>query len=96
VLEPLSDGGVRLQLSHDERALLVGLTGELRAQLEVTPEDPSLRRLFPHAYDDDADEPRSDLGQSARPRLGWRERHGMWHRRSCQPRTPTGIRFERL
>jgi hypothetical protein len=56
VLEPLSDGGVRLQLSQDERALLVGLTGELRAQLEVTPEDPSLRRLFPHAYDDDSDE----------------------------------------
>jgi len=56
VLEPLSDGGVRLQLSQDERALLVGLTGELRAQLEVTPEDPSLRRLFPHAYDDDVDE----------------------------------------
>jgi hypothetical protein len=56
VLEPLSDGGVRLQLSRDERALLVGLTGELRAVLEVTPEDPSLRRLFPPAYDDDADE----------------------------------------
>ena len=56
MLEPLSDGGVRLQLSRDERALLVGLTGELRALLEVTPEDPSLRRLFPQAYDDDADE----------------------------------------
>ena len=56
MLEPLSDGGVRLQLSRDDRALLVGLTGELRALLEVTPEDPSLRRLFPPAYDDDADE----------------------------------------
>ena len=56
MLEPLSDGGVRLHLSRDERALLVGLTGELRAQLEVAPEDPSLRRLFPPAYDDDADE----------------------------------------
>jgi hypothetical protein len=56
VLEPLQDGGIRLQLSQDERALLVGLTGELRALLEVTPDDPSLRRLFPSAYDDEADE----------------------------------------
>lgn len=56
MLEPLADGGIRLQLSRDERALLVGLTGELRSQLEVTPEDPSLRRLFPPAYDDEADE----------------------------------------
>jgi hypothetical protein len=56
VLEPLPDGGIRLRLSRDERALLVGLTGELRSLLEVAPEDASLRRLFPPAYDDDADE----------------------------------------
>ena len=56
MLDPLTDGGVRLRLSQDERALLVGLTGELRALLEVAPDDPTLRRLFPPAYDDDADE----------------------------------------
>jgi hypothetical protein len=56
VLGPLPDGGIRLRLSRDERALLVGLTGELRALLEVAPDDPSLRRLFPPAYDDEADE----------------------------------------
>jgi Domain of unknown function (DUF2017) len=56
VLEPLPDGGVRLQLTQEERALLVGLTAELRALLEGTQDDPSLRRLFPPAYDDEADE----------------------------------------
>jgi len=56
VLEPLPDGGIRLHLSRDERALLVGLAGELRALLEVEPDDPSLRRLFPSAYEDEADE----------------------------------------
>jgi hypothetical protein len=56
VLERLPDGGIRLRLSQDERALLAGLTAELRALLEGTPEDPSLRRLFPPAYDDEADE----------------------------------------
>jgi uncharacterized protein DUF2017 len=56
VLGPLPDGGIRLRLSPDERALLVGLTGELRALLEVEPDDPSLRRLFPPAYDREADQ----------------------------------------
>ncbi|HSC51907.1 MAG TPA: DUF2017 family protein [Gaiellaceae bacterium] len=56
MLEPLADGGIRLRLSRDERALLVGLTSELRSLLEVAPDDPSLRRLFPRAYDEDADE----------------------------------------
>ncbi len=56
MLEPLPDGGVRLQLSQEERALLSGLTAELRALLEGTPDDTSLRRLFPPAYDDEADE----------------------------------------
>jgi hypothetical protein len=56
VLEPLPDGGIRLHLSQEERALLVGLTSELQAVLEGAPDDPSLRRLFPPAYDDDADE----------------------------------------
>lgn len=45
-----------MRLSRDERALLVGLASELRTQLEGEPTDPSFRRLFPPAYDDDADE----------------------------------------
>jgi len=56
VLEPLPDGGIRLHLSQEERALLVGLTSELGALLEGERDDPSLRRLFPPAYDDEADE----------------------------------------
>jgi hypothetical protein len=56
VLERLPDGGVRLHLSQEERALLVGLTADLRALLDGAPGDASLRRLFPPAYDDDADE----------------------------------------
>ena len=56
MLERLPDGGIRLHLSPDERALLVGLTGELRGLLDGAPDDPSLRRLFPPAYDDEVDE----------------------------------------
>jgi hypothetical protein len=56
VLEPLPDGGIRLHLSQEERSLLVGLTSELGALLEGERDDPSLRRLFPPAYDDEADE----------------------------------------
>jgi len=56
VLERLPDGGIRLHLSQDERALLAGLTAELRGLLDGAPDDPSLRRLFPPAYDDEADE----------------------------------------
>jgi hypothetical protein len=56
VLDRLPDGGVRLHLSQEERALLVGLTEDLRALLDGAPGDASLRRLFPPAYDDDADE----------------------------------------
>ena len=49
-------GGVELRLSGDERSLLSGLVAELRALLDGTPGDPSLRRLFPHAYDEADDE----------------------------------------
>ncbi len=49
-------GGVELRLSRDERSLLAGLAAELRALLDGAPSDPSLRRLFPPAYDDDDDE----------------------------------------
>ena len=49
-------GGVELRLSWDERSLLAGLVAELRALLDGAPGDPSLRRLFPPAYDDEGDE----------------------------------------
>lgn len=51
-----SDDEVELTLSRDERALLAGLAAELRAQLDDDTQDPSLRRLFPPAYEDEADE----------------------------------------
>jgi Domain of unknown function (DUF2017) len=56
VFERGGEGGLELRLSREERALLVGLAAELRSLLEGEPGDPSLRRLFPPAYDDDRDE----------------------------------------
>ena len=50
-----ASGRVRLRLSEPERALLRQLPHELTALLEADPEDPSLRRLFPPAYEDAAD-----------------------------------------
>ena len=49
-------GAVELRLSRDERSLLAGLVAELRALLDGAPGDPSLRRLFPPAYDEAEDE----------------------------------------
>jgi hypothetical protein len=49
-------GGLDVSLARDERALLEGLARELRAVLEGGAGDPSLRRLFPPAYDDEEDE----------------------------------------
>jgi Domain of unknown function (DUF2017) len=50
-------GEIGLTLSRDERALLSGLAAELREQLDGEPgDDPSMRRLFPPAYDDEAEE----------------------------------------
>ena len=49
-------GEIELRLSPDERTLLASLAAELRAQLDGDTHHPSLRRLFPPAYDDDADE----------------------------------------
>ena len=49
-------GAVELRLSRDERSLLTGVIAELRALLEGVPGDPSLRRLFPPAYDEAEDE----------------------------------------
>jgi uncharacterized protein DUF2017 len=51
-IERTRDGGVRLRLPQDERALLRSLPAQLRALLDEAPEDPSLERLFPPAYDD--------------------------------------------
>ena len=56
MFEPTRAGGVNLRLSRHERALLTGLVAELRALMDGAPEDPSLRRLFPPAYDDAEDE----------------------------------------
>jgi len=52
-----SGGEIELALSRDERTLLAGLAAELRAQLGDEPgADPSLRRLFPPAYEDETEE----------------------------------------
>jgi hypothetical protein len=56
VLEREPDGGILLRLSREERSLLVDLAVQLRSLLGATPDDPSLRRLFPPAYEDDQDE----------------------------------------
>jgi hypothetical protein len=44
-------GEYQLRLSPEERDVLRGLPGQLRALLET--DDPSLKRLFPPAYKDD-------------------------------------------
>jgi Domain of unknown function (DUF2017) len=49
-------GEVRLRLPRSERDLLRSLPSELHALLDAAPDDPSLRRLFPPAYEDEADE----------------------------------------
>ena len=56
VVEPLRNGGFRLNVERDARALIVRLTGELRdVVLRADPTTTSLRRLFPVAYHDDPD-----------------------------------------
>jgi Domain of unknown function (DUF2017) len=54
-IEPTPDGDFLLTLSDDERELLRGLPGQLRSLLEEDPADPALRRLFPPAYEEDAE-----------------------------------------
>ena len=56
MFERAEGGGVELRLSREERTLLAGVVAELRALLEGAPGDPSLRRLFPPAYDEAEDE----------------------------------------
>jgi hypothetical protein len=48
-------GEVKLRLPEEERELLRGLPGQLRALLEEEPNDPALRRLFPPAYTQERD-----------------------------------------
>jgi hypothetical protein len=49
-------GAILVRLSAEERSLLVELARELRLQLGGEAGDPSLRRLFPPAYEDEEDE----------------------------------------
>ena len=56
MLEREADGGILLRLSREERSLLVDLAAQLRSLLGASPDDPSLHRLFPPAYEDDQDE----------------------------------------
>jgi hypothetical protein len=55
-IEPTPEGDFRLSLSTGERELRRELPGELLALLADEPDDPTLRRLFPPAYEDDAEE----------------------------------------
>jgi hypothetical protein len=48
--------GVALHLPVQEQGLIRGLAADLVATLGEAPADPSLRRLSPPAYDDEADE----------------------------------------
>jgi hypothetical protein len=48
-------GDYRLRLSDGERELLRRLPNELLALLAADPDDPTLRRLRPSAYEDDAE-----------------------------------------
>jgi len=55
-IERMQEGDFRLRLPRAERELLRRLPAELRELLAAAPADPNLRRLFPPAYEDDADE----------------------------------------
>jgi hypothetical protein len=48
------DGSYKIRLGAEERALLQGLPGQLDDAIDS--DDPSLKRLFPPAYDDGDDE----------------------------------------
>ena len=55
-IERTRDGTYALRFPAEERELLRQLPDQLRTLLEVAPEDPTLRRLFPHTYEDEQDE----------------------------------------
>jgi hypothetical protein len=48
-------GRYEVRLPDEERALMRGLLGDLRALLTLGPEDPRVRRLYPEAYAEDAE-----------------------------------------
>jgi uncharacterized protein DUF2017 len=52
-IERTTDGDFIVRLGPEERDLLRRLTAELEELLAAEPEDPSLRRLRPSAYDDE-------------------------------------------
>lgn len=52
-IRPAPGGAVRLHLDGDERAVLLGIGQELRDLLDEEPDDPSLRRLYPPAHEDE-------------------------------------------
>jgi len=51
-VERLEDGRFEVRLSAQERSLLRGLPAALNDLIAAQPGDPSLRRLFPPAYED--------------------------------------------
>ena len=55
-IERVQDGEYALHLPTEERELLRELPAQLRTLLLLAPDDPALRRLFPHAYEDEWDE----------------------------------------
>lgn len=57
-VRPRSGGTYEVRLAEPERALLRDLAGQLRALLTETTDDPSVRRLFPTAYNEDAERDR--------------------------------------
>jgi hypothetical protein len=48
-------GRYELRLPEEERTLVKGLLGDLRALLTLNADDPRVRRLYPEAYAEDAD-----------------------------------------
>ena len=57
-VERTASGRYRLHLPETERAVVHDLAGQLREVLVVTTDDPIVRRLFPTAYNDDAERDR--------------------------------------
>lgn len=53
-IKRLPGGELRLRLSARERDVLRSLPAQLRGLLEAAPDDPTVRRLAPPAYRDDA------------------------------------------
>jgi hypothetical protein len=52
-IERTPEGDFRVHLSREERRLVREVHAELQSLLDDHADDPSLRRLFPPAYDDD-------------------------------------------